>query len=98
MPASPVSVAIGMGMTLLGLRAVWGLQHRLDLRGYLLQAAAFLLALLATLAGYYLPSTLLFESGVVLMGLFLLVPDVIYYGLRFYDRCWGAKKSSLGSL
>jgi hypothetical protein len=97
MAASPISVAVGMGMTVLALRAIWKLQHRLDLRGYLLQAGAFLFALVATLAGYYLPGPIgvvLFDSGVILMFLFLSAPDVIYYGLRFYDHRWGAQKGS----
>jgi hypothetical protein len=96
MTASPISVGIGVGMTALGLRAIWRLQHRLDWRGYLLQAGAFLMALAAAITGYYLPSpigVILFDSGVILMAVFLSVPNVVYYGLRFYDHRWGSQKA-----
>jgi hypothetical protein len=89
MPASPLSVGISLAIGMLGLRGLWKLQHPLDVRGYLLQAGAFLTALLATLVGYYAPysaGVVLFDAGVILMGAFLLVPDIIYYSLRSYDR------------
>jgi hypothetical protein len=87
MAASPLSVGIGIGMGILGRRGLWKLQHPLDLRGYLLQAGAFLTALTATILGYYIPGfagVVLFDAGVISMGLFLLVPDIVYYSLRSY--------------
>jgi hypothetical protein len=65
---SPIATGIGIGIGILGLRGPWNLQHRLDTRGYLLQAGTFFGAFLFALAGYYLQNprgVILFDAGSV---------------------------------
>jgi hypothetical protein len=89
MAASPMVSVISLVLTVMGLRGLWKLQHKLDLRGYLLQAAGFAAGLALTLAGYYQSNrvgAILFDIGVISMGAFVMIPDLIYYCLRLYDR------------
>ena len=84
---SSLSVGISIGMAILGLRGLWKLQHALTVKGYMLQAGAFLASLSVALIGYYLPNTfgtILFDCGVILIGAFLFIPDIIYYLLKYY--------------
>jgi hypothetical protein len=81
---------IAVAMAIAGIRGFWKLQHQLDRRGYVLQTALFLLGLAMTLAGFYMPIGLLrsvvFDYGVLSMAIFLLVPEIVYQLLLFYDQ------------
>lgn len=94
---SALEFGIGTAMAAGGLRAVWRLQHPLDLRGYVLQAGLFLLGLAIALVGFYMLARLirviLFDCGIVLMGVFLLLPDLVYQLLRLYDERRGSSGS-----
>lgn len=90
MATSPLSLGIATALSMMGLVGLWRLQHRLDRRGYLLQAAIILAgSIFIAVAFPRLPETpavALFDSGVILVTLFLLCPEIIYQLLRLYDR------------
>jgi hypothetical protein len=88
---SPISTGISVGLAIMGLRGLWKLQHRLDWRGYLLQATTILAGCIFMAIGFpRRPNRIalaLFDSGVILVTALFLFPDFAYYSLRFYDRC-----------
>jgi hypothetical protein len=96
MLASPVSLGISIWLGVMGLLGLWKVQHRLDRRGYTLQAAAVLAGFLFIFAGYYLPRTpvagTIFVTGLLLAGIFLLFPEVVYWLLLLYDRRWSSRR------
>ena len=80
-------------MSVLGLLGLWKLQHRLDRRGYLLQAGIILAGIVLIAIGAPprrgAAAVALFDCGVILVTAFLLCPEIIYRLLRLYDR-WRA--------
>lgn len=90
MVASPISLGISIWLGILGLLGLWKVQHRLDRRGYLVQAALIITGIVLIIMGAP-PRTSatavgLFDCGVVLVGVFLLFPEILYWLLLFYDR------------
>lgn len=77
-------------MAVAGLLFLWRSQHRLDRRGYLLQAGVVTIGIMLMVLGFYLPrgtpAVTTFLVGGSLAGLFFFFPDIVYYLLRRYDR------------
>ena len=75
---------------MMGLIGLWKLQHRLDRRGYLLQGGIILAGCIFIAVAFphlpEKPAVALFDSGIILVTLFLLCPEIIYQLLRLYDR------------
>lgn len=87
---SPIAAGISIGMAILGLRGLWKIQRRLDLRGYVIQglvvAIGALLIVLEFPPNQSIRAMVLSDLGIVMVIVFLLFPSVVYYLLRFYDR------------
>jgi hypothetical protein len=92
---SPILLGISTAMAIAGLRFLWKSQHRLDLRGYLVQAGMVIVGLILMILAFYVPrgtaALTVAIGGGALLGGFFLFPDIVYYLLRFYDRRKGRR-------
>ena len=98
MNLSPVSLGISIGVGVVGLRGLWKLQHRLSPRGYFIQFGLVLLGVIFLAIGFPpkpgLVAVIFFDVGVILMAVFILFPDVVYYSLRWYGRRMARRDSN----
>lgn len=86
-----LSAGISIGFGVLGLRTLWKYQHRLKVRGYVTQAALVLIGAGLMIIGARLPNDNALGractiSGAVLVFLFLLFPDLIYYSQKAWNK------------
>jgi hypothetical protein len=85
-----IRVGVSFAVVYWGVRTAWKYQHRLNLRGYLVQAGAILVGAVLIALAFRVPrgplaATLIGFGGFGVL-IFLLFPDVVYYSLRFWDH------------